>query len=94
MNRRSAAKFWPIGRDQFPIRYALRIQDMNIHNANSIGADVFISWIEETDQICTMNIRHLGVYMASPIAAVITERNISTHVIFCYHLPLKTNATM
>jgi hypothetical protein len=27
---------WQIGRDQFPIQSALPIQDMNIHNANSI----------------------------------------------------------
>jgi hypothetical protein len=33
-NRRSVAN---------SIRFALRIQDMNIHNANSVGADVFIS---------------------------------------------------
>ncbi len=29
---------------------------MNIQNANSIGADMFISWIGEADQICRMNI--------------------------------------
>jgi hypothetical protein len=32
-----------------------------------IGADVFISWIGEADQICRMNFRTFGVYMASPI---------------------------
>ncbi len=35
-------EFWPIGPDQFPIRSALRIQDMKIHNANNIGMNVFI----------------------------------------------------
>ncbi len=38
-NRRSAANFGQQDETIFP----LRIQDMNIHNANSIGAEVFIS---------------------------------------------------
>jgi hypothetical protein len=33
---------------------------MNIHIANSIGADMFISWIGEADQIRRINIRTLG----------------------------------
>ncbi len=38
-NRQSAANFG----QQDQTSFLLRIQDMNIHNANSIGADVFIS---------------------------------------------------
>ncbi len=42
-NRRSAGNLGQQDETGFPFYSALRIQDMNIHNANSIGADVFIS---------------------------------------------------
>ncbi len=53
INRHCLDKFWPKGWDQFP----LHIQDMNIYNANSIGADVFNSWIGEAEKICRINIQ-------------------------------------
>ncbi len=42
---------------------------MNIHNANSIGADVIIYWIGEADQICRglHGIAYLNRQLGAPI---------------------------